>query len=501
MPSPRVQKICIPIRESDPPRMEAAIQRAKERAQYLELRLDYLDSSVLTVQNLRKWANLADLPVIGTFRRKANGGEFPGSDAQQMAVVHAIIEAEFPFCDLEIETIEGFLHGDLDPLKERRTQIIASYHNFYETPAEVEEISHRLFRVQPDVLKIATLARSFSDNFRLLNLIPLAKQRGLPIIPVAMGELGLYSRILAPSCGALLTYASLEEGKETAPGQLTADDLADIYAIQEIDNNTRVMGVIGYPLGHSLSPLIHNRAFRDRQLNCRYLPFPLKDLEDFAPHLRDFSGFSVTIPHKLAIRKYADELDETVRATGAANTLVWEGHTLRAYNTDVDGIRQALYEPLEAGIGKTVLLGAGGAARAAAVVLRQSGCQVTVLARDLSKGAKFAQEFGFSWDHLDNCANHPGDLLINATSVGMTPHENQTPVKEEALNYRYVFDMVYNPLQTRLLSEAQKTARVISGLEMFLAQAARQFELWTGVEAPLELMRQVVIERLTRSLL
>jgi 3-dehydroquinate dehydratase / shikimate dehydrogenase len=479
--------------------MEAAIRRAKEKAQYLELRLDYLDTSVLTVQNLRKWVGLADLPVIGTFRRQANGGEFQGSDAQQMAVVQAIVEAEFPFCDLEIETIEGFLHGDLSPLKASRTQIIASYHNFHETPAKLEEISQRLLRVHPDVLKIATLARSFSDNFSLLNLIPLVKQRGLPIIPVAMGELGIYSRILAPSRGALLTYASLEEGKETAPGQLAATDLTDIYAIQEIDDETRMMGVIGYPLGHSLSPLIHNRAFRERQLNCCYLPFPLKDLEDFAPYLRDFSGFSVTIPHKLAIRKYADELDKTVQATGAANTLVWEGHTLRAYNTDVDGVRQALHEPLEAGIEKTVLLGAGGAARAAAVVLRQRGCQVTVLARDLTKAAKFAQEFDFSWDHLDNCANHPGDLLVNATSVGMTPQEDRTPVEAGALNYRYVFDMVYNPLQTRLLREARKTAKVISGLEMFLAQAARQFELWTGVEAPLGLMREVVIEKLTGS--
>lgn len=348
------------------------------------------------------------------------------------------------------------------------------------------------------MLKVATLARSFEDNYRLLKLIALGEQDRMPVIAVAMGDLGIYARILAPSLGGMLTYGSLEEGRETAPGQITAEDLQKVYRIREIDPQTKLLGVIGFPLGHSLSPHLHNRAFRELGLNCRYLPFPVQDLDDFAPHLRGFSGFSVTIPHKIAILKYAGGLDNTVRATGAANTLVKEGNSFRAYNTDVDGVRSALRAPMEDGVQKVVLLGAGGAARAAAVVLREARCRVTVLGRNLAKVRVFAEEFGFAFDSLAQSSKYAGDLLVNATAVGMVPRKEETPIPGDLLDFRYVFDMVYNPLETRLLREYQGKARTISGLDMFIAQAARQFELWTGLDAPWKLMREVVLQRLGR---
>ncbi|HVN79060.1 MAG TPA: shikimate dehydrogenase [Terriglobia bacterium] len=498
MNSASVQKICIPIRESNVASLEVAIASARSRAGFLELRLDYLDPSTLTVSNLNRWAALAEVPVIATFRRKANGGEYPGDEAEQLRVADAAIQAKVGYVDLEIETIENSLRGNLSSLKCRGTRIIASYHHFETTPPELQTVFERLQNTRPDVVKIATLARSFSDNYRLLELITLGEKDRMPVIAVAMGELGIYSRILAPSLGAVLTYGSLEEGLETAPGQVTAKDLHQIYRIHEIDPQTKLLGVIGFPIGHSLSPYIHNRGFQEAGLNFRYLPFPVRNLDDFASHLDRFDGFSVTIPHKVAILKYAGCLDDTVRITGAGNTLVKEGTYFRAYNTDVDGVRAALRVPLDRGVEKVVLLGAGGAARAVAVVLREAGCKVTVLGRNLSKAKAFAEEFGFAWDSLAQSPEYGGDLLINATSVGMSPQCEEMPVDADSLDYRYVFDLVYNPLETRLLRECQGKAKIISGLDMFIAQAARQFELWTGLSAPQELMRNVALERLRR---
>ncbi len=492
------RNICVPIREGAADAFEKAVIKASLKAGYLEFRLDYLRASDWNLPLLKRWVELAGVPVIATIRRKVNGGEFTGTEAAQIGLVEMAIAAGAAFVDVEIETIESFLKGRLESFRTGPTRIIASYHNFEQTPVSLEPVYQRLWQTRADVLKIATLARTFGDNLRLLDLLLWGNRDGVPVIPVAMGELGLYSRVLAPSRGALFTYAALETGLETAPGQLTADDLSEVYRIHQIDSNTSILGVVGYPLGHSLSPILHNTAFRQLGLNCCYLPFPVSNLQDLAPHLAQLLGLSVTIPHKVAILQYAARLDGTVKATGAANTLVKERGQFAAYNTDVDGVRSALREPLAAGVQKVVLLGAGGAARAAAVVLLENGCHVTVLARDRNKARQFAEAFGFEFGGLDQGAKYGGDLLINATSVGMSPRTDETPVNPEVLDYRFVFDMVYNPLDTRLLKACRDRATTISGLDMFVAQAAKQFELWTGLEAPRRLMRQVVQTRLGR---
>jgi shikimate dehydrogenase len=272
--------------------------------------------------------------------------------------------------------------------------------------------------------------------------------------------------------------------------------LKDLYAVDGINESTQVYGVIGWPIGHSLSPHIHNPALRQQGLNARYLPFPIKDLKDFVPQLRRFAGFSVTIPHKVQILDFVDVIDETVKQTGAANTLVNREGKLYAFNTDVYGTHQALRKAFEDGAHRATLLGTGGAARAAALVLKERECAVTVLARDARKAERFAGEFGFSCDALNQAGRYNGDLLINATSVGMSPAIDESPLPSDALNYRYVFDMVYNPLETRLLREARGRSVVISGVEMFVAQAARQFELWTGCQAPAQLMHDIVLRQL-----
>ncbi|HEX2524634.1 MAG TPA: shikimate dehydrogenase, partial [Terriglobia bacterium] len=373
---------------------------------------------------------------------------------------------------------------------------IASYHNFQETPPGLSGIYRRLRNSGADVIKIATQARSFADNIRLFEQAEQAHRDGIPIIIAAMGELGTFSRLTATGRGSLWTYASLQKGRESAPGQFTASELTNLYSVDEIDEATQFYGVIGWPVGHSLSPHIHNPALRQLGLNARYLPFPIQDLKDFGPHLRRFAGFSVTIPHKVQILDFVDVVDETVKQTGAANTLVHRAGKLFAYNTDVCGTQQALKKAFDDGVYTATLLGTGGAARAAALVLKEMNCKVTVLARDPEKARRFAGEFGFVADSLGNARRCKGDLLINATSVGMSPGIDQSPLPAEALDYRYVFDMVYNPLETRLLREARLRSTVISGVDMFVAQAARQFELWTEHEAPTQLMREIVLRQL-----
>jgi len=490
--------ICAVIRESSGTEIERAISLAQQSAGAIELRLDYLKISELTPANVSHWIRQADRPVVLTLRRKPNGGEFTGSETQQMQILTSLLGAGASFIDLEIETIENYLRGQLTPLENASAQWIASYHNFVETPQSLDPIYRRLLATKAGILKVATFSRNFADNFRLLQLTERAMQDRQPAIITAMGELGTLTRILALGLGSLCTYGSVRKGQESAPGQPTVDELKDLYAVDQTNPSTQVYGVIGYPVTHSLSPHIHNPAFRRIGLNARYLPFSIQDLTNFGPYLKKFAGFSVTIPHKISILDFVDVVDETVKLTGAANTLVRQANQIVAYNTDVDGVSHALQEPFKQKVRCVTLLGTGGAARAAAWVLKQENCSVTVLARDGQKARAFAESLGFAHDTLDRAERYSGDLLINATSVGMFPGLEDTPIPRQALRYRYVFDMVYNPLETRLMREAASRATVISGVEMFVAQGARQFELWTGKPAPRELMREIVLEKLRR---
>ena len=473
--------------------MAASVVRAREAGGVLEFRLDYLKPEDVNPANVEKWVELAQRPVVLTLRRRANGGEFDGSEEAQIQILKSLCGT---FVDLEVETIEACLGGSLAALKSTSNTWIASYHNFQETPADLAAIYRRLKKSGADILKIATQALSFEDNFRLLEQAQVAQRDGIPIIIAAMGELGAFSRLVATSRGSLWTYASLQKGSESAPGQFAASELKELYSVDDINESTQVYGVLGWPIGHSLSPHIHNPGLRQLGLNARYLPFSIKDLKDFGPYLRRFAGFSVTIPHKVRILDFVDVVDETVKQTGAANTIVNREQKLFAFNTDVYGTDQALKKAFEAGVRKATLLGTGGAARAAAVVLKDRDCAVTVLARDARKAERFAEEFGFANGTLNQAGLYKGDLLVNATSVGMFPAIDECPVPMDALNYRYVFDMVYNPLETRLLQEARRGSVVISGVEMFVAQAARQFELWTGHQAPAELMHDIVLRQL-----
>ncbi|MFO7607455.1 MAG: shikimate dehydrogenase [Desulfurivibrionaceae bacterium] len=260
------------------------------------------------------------------------------------------------------------------------------------------------------------------------------------------------------------------------------------------DGSTEVYGIMGWPVAHSLSPAIQNRAFRELGLNKVYVPFPAEDVEAALDGFRalNIRGVSVTIPHKQAVIPFLDSIDPVAARIGAVNTLVIKDGRIDGSNTDWQGANRALAEVVELAGTKVVLLGAGGSARALGFGLLEAGAEVVIASRTPVSGLALAADLDCTWMPLAEVAGLQADVLVNATSVGMAPAPENTPVPAEILaGYRVVMDIVYSPLETRLLREAAGAGcRVVNGLAMLLYQGAAQFELWTGRPPPIEAMRQ-----------
>jgi len=328
-----------------------------------------------------------------------------------------------------------------------------------------------------------------------------------------MGEAGKWTRILGLAHGAFMTYAALDAGKETASGQITAQDLIETYRVKELDERTEIYGIIGNPVSHSLSPYIHNAAFKFYRLNAVYIPFEVKNLDEFiAKFIRqetreielNFKGFSVTIPHKQAIIKHLDFIDETAEKIGAVNTVKIIEGKLYGYNTDAQGF----IEPLKNAYGdlkdaNIAIVGSGGAARACVYALQQAEAKTTIFARDFEKGKILAEEFQAAAGDLKSPTLdfQSFDIVINATPLGTIGDlENETPViARQIKTIHLAYDLVYNPFETRFLREA-KSAGVptIGGLAMLISQAMAQFKIWTALDAPMKEMSRAALNKLQR---
>lgn len=260
-----------------------------------------------------------------------------------------------------------------------------------------------------------------------------------------------------------------------------------------IDGQTSLYGVIGNPVRHSLSPALHNGAFRRMGLNAVYLAFEVQNLPEALAGIRGLGirGVSVTIPFKTEIISLLDDVDEMAREIKAVNTVLNKEGCLVGYNTDWSGAIEALERrvPLE---GKRVLLlGAGGAARAIGYGLKKRNAEILLCNRSLQRGKALAEELRCPYEPLSALKDFEADILINATSVGMHPHDRESPVPKALLRQGMtVMDIVYRPLRTRLLREAQECGcEIIDGLEMLAYQGARQLELWTGSRHDVGLIR------------
>ncbi len=461
-------------------------------ARFVELRLDWIAGDV----NLKRLLGERPCPVLLSCRREVDGGKWSGDEQKRQMLLRTAIVEGVDYIDLE-EDIAGLIP------RFGKTKRVISYHNFRKTPDDLAAIHAQLAKRDPDVIKLSTLANQPHDNLRMLRLVRESK---IPTVGFCMGDMGTPSRLLCGRFGSPWTYATFHQERVLAPGQLSYQLMTETYHYDEIDSSTVVYGVIADPVGHSLSPQVHNAAFRQAKINAVYVPFrvPAQNLDQFmqdAPSL-GVRGLSVTIPHKETVIRSLTKYEPAVKGIGAANTVIFDSDTLIGYNTDahaaMDSLDRAMQPPAyERGTveGKTVLvLGAGGAARAIVYGLKRRNAKVVLASRTTSRAEALAEQM--QCDVIDWETRHSitPDVLINCTPVGMHPFLDETPFEKHHLRpSMVVFDMVYNPENTLLIKEARSQGCLtVTGVEMFVRQASLQFKLFTDQEAPWELMRDVL---------
>lgn len=484
--------ICVSIGRGRHKHMIAEHKHLAERgAKLVELRLDYIATPV----NLRRLIPERPCPVVITCRRERDGGKWLKPEEDRLMLLRQAIAAGVEYVDLE-EDIAAKIP------RYGKTKRIISHHNFHETPEDLAGLHAKLAALDADIVKIATMAHSPRDNTRLLQLSKSAK---VPTIALGMGEIGTPSRVLAAKFGAPLSYATFHAERNLAPGQISFDQMRELYRYEQINDETEFFGVIADPVAHSLSPHIHNAAFAAAGLNKVYLPFrvPQEHLKQFladCPSL-GVKGLSVTIPHKEEVIELLEKADDATREIGACNTLAWREGKLHGYNTDARAAMASLDhlfggDENESGLrGKLVLLlGAGGVSRAIAYGLSRRGADVLIASRTEGRAEELAQRFkcrSLPWNMRHS---QKVDLIVNGTPLGMHPNLDESPVDQRFLAHEMsVFDTVYNPEQTLLIKQAREVGcRTITGVDMFVAQAALQYKVFTGQTPPVDLMRTVV---------
>ena len=482
--------------------MKTSAQLAAEKgADMVEFRIDHLETPPGKKQ-VEEMIRGCPVPAIVTYRPVREGGRYKASEQDRLEVLkHASgcgaitdIEANVPREDRPPGTV------------------IRSRHFFSGVPEDLEKIMQKLEDSDADIVKIAFAADNPADAMSALGLLSSCSK---PAISLAMGEAGVASRILAPGFGAWGTYASLEKGEEAAPGQPSLEEFHSLYRYKKIGADTMFFGVIGSPVGHSMSPTVHNAAFEETGFDGIYVPLSVKpgrvNFERFIDSISTlmparWRGLSITIPHKENAMELLgpENCDELSKKTGAVNTMTIEPDgTMRGYNTDYMAVIDPLTAALKTETGelagrKVAVIGAGGAARAAVAAMTCHGAETVIYNRTLSRAESLAEEFGCSAEPIGNAVNTEAEIIINCTSLGMYPEVETTPLPQIPRSAKVVFDTVYNPPETRLLRDASSAGLLtVSGVEMFVNQAVSQYRLWTNTEPPADSIRQTVLSKLS----
>jgi 3-dehydroquinate dehydratase/shikimate dehydrogenase len=499
-------RICVPVCVKSAHELEETIARAAAAGDLVELRFDCLEPSELE-QGILVAHTLIDRlgkPTIVTFRATEQGGEraldresrikFWLFDKRQYAALY----------DMELDLALGLDSTEVAQylLNLNWENIVCSHHDFVGVPSDLDQIYGRLAGTPARILKIAVRVGDVVDCLPVFQLLDRARREGRELIAIAMGTAGIVTRILGPSRGAFLTYGALETESATAPGQLTAKELRDLYRIEQLSPKTEIMGLVGLPVTHSVSPHILNAAFAARDVDAVYIPFEVRDVPAFIkrmvnPRTREIvwnlSGLSVTAPHKAAVIAHLDWIEPAAEEIGAVNTIVVKDDLLLGYNTDATAVLKPVLEKLgPLRDARCAIIGAGGVASAALWSLKQEGAKTTVFARDPRKGTALAEKYGAQVEPLARASFEGFDLVINATPLGTRGLlEDETVTSAIQLSgARLAYDLVYNPNETRFMREARDAGcDTIGGLEMLVLQAAEQFRLWTKAEAPIDVMR------------
>jgi 3-dehydroquinate dehydratase/shikimate dehydrogenase len=495
----RIGKVCVAIIGSTAAEMLEKASAVVKETPFLEFRLDYLEKPLLALPKFKHFfTDNTAATGIATCRRTANGGKFTGKVADEIEVLSKAAAAGFHIVDIELESAEAMKKGELQHLRDTGIALIISHHDFAATK-DLEGIYKRIIPFQPDFIKIVPTAKALTDNVTLMRFIERMEDH-TNIIGICMGDAGIISRVLGVRAGSAFTFAAATVGEETGPGQIAARTLIETYRIDQVDAATKVYGVAGNPIRSSLSPIMMNTAFRRETVNAVYLALQATKLSDLLKlvHEIPIQGLSVTMPLKQEIMAHLEKTDPLSAKIGACNTVLRaQDGKLYGFNTDVAGITGPLEKRMSLRGAKVLVLGAGGAARAAVFGLRDKGAEVFILNRTAETAQKLARQSGSKTIKKDALAKTSFDAIVNATPIGMAGIKAPQLLEAKDLNTKLVFDLVYNPLETPLLRMArQKGIPIITGIEMFVQQGARQFEIFTGKPAPEEEMLRVVIHAL-----
>jgi len=494
----RLTKVCVAIIGSTPAEMIEKATSVVKETPFLEFRLDYLEKPLLALPRFKQFfADNTAATAIATCRRAANGGKFTGNLAAEVEILIKAAEAGFHLVDLELESAESLKKADLQKLRETGVGLIVSHHDFAAT-RDLDGIYARIAPYHPDFVKIVPTAKALFDNVTLIRFLERMNDH-TNIIGICMGDAGVISRVLGVRAGSAFTFAAATPGEETGPGQIAARTLIETYRIEQVDAATKVYGVAGNPIRSSLSPIMMNTAFRRETVNAVYLALQTTRLSDLLKlvHEIPIQGVSITMPLKEEILPHLEQTDALSAKIGAVNTIRLLDGKLYGFNTDVAGIIGPLEKRMALRGAKVLVLGAGGAARAAVFGLRDRGAEVFILNRTAETAQKLARQSGSKTIKKEALAKTPFDAIINATPVGMAGNKAAPILEAKDLNTRLVFDLVYNPLETPLIRLArQQSIPIITGVEMFVQQGARQFEIFTGKPAPEEEMFRVVLHAL-----
>ena len=495
----RLSRICVAIIGETAQEMIERAESAVRENTFLEFRLDYLDKPLLAIPKLKQFLHdHREATAIATCRRAANGGKFKGTIASELEVLTKAAAAGCQIVDLELQTAESIKAAGVKKFRECGAALLISYHDFAATK-DLESIYDRIRPFAPEIIKIVPTAKCLADNVTIMRFLE-EKRDEARVVGICMGDFGVISRVLGVRAGSLFTFAAATVGEETGPGQIAARTLLETYRLDQVEAGTRVYGVAGNPIRHSLSPIMMNTAFRRETVSAVFLALQTTKIKDLLllVHKVPVHGLAVTMPLKQEIMEHLDRTDALSEKIGACNTVVRsQDGKLIGYNTDVQGVVRPLEQRMPLRKAKVLVLGAGGAARAAVFGLCDKGAEVTILNRTPQTAQKLAREAGAKTIRRDQVAKSSFDIIVNATSVGMVGNKQQTILEEKELNARLVFDLVYNPIETPLLQMARKKGiPVIPGAEMFVQQGAEQFQLWTGKPAPREEMWRVVTHAL-----
>jgi 3-dehydroquinate dehydratase/shikimate dehydrogenase len=478
--------------------LENAEQSVREN-HFVEFRLDYLANPAAILPKLKTFLyERGEVTAIATCRRAATGGKFKGTINAELEVLEKAAQVGCHLIDVELQTAEHMKPAQMKKLRSYGAALIISHHDF-EATRDLDKVFDRILPFQPEFVKIVSTAKTLSDNVAMMRFLDRRRDEA-NLIGIVMGDQGTISRVLGLRAGSVFTFAAPQAGAETGPGQIDARTLREAWRIDQIDASTKVYGVAGNPVRHSLSPLMHNIGFRRETVNAVFLPLQTTRVNDLLTLVREvpLHGLAVTMPFKSEIIKHLAKTDALSEKIGACNTVVRsQDGKLYGFNTDVAAIVRPLERRLPLNGAKILVLGAGGAGRAAVFGLTEKGAEVFVWNRTAETAKKLARQAKAKTIKREQIAKSSFDVIVNATPIGMRGVKPASLLEPKELNTRLVFDLVYNPIDTPLIRMArEKGLPVVTGVEMFVHQGARQFEIWTGKPAPEEEMLRVVVHAL-----